>query len=66
MSRRAGLQLDADAALGRHPRHAQGWRDQLEHDDSLDAPRGIVLALVWSLVAWACLGIVAWLAMAAF
>jgi hypothetical protein len=62
MSRRAGLQLDADAALGRHPRHARSWRDE-QHDDSLDAPRGIFAALVYSFIGWLCVGIVVVLAM---
>lgn len=41
-SRRAGLQVDVDAAHGRASRHAQGWRDQLDAEDQLDAARGII------------------------
>jgi hypothetical protein len=64
-TRRAGLQLDADAAQGRAQRHAQGARE-IEARDQLDAGEGIVRACGYGLIAWACLGIVAWLAMAAF
>lgn len=65
-TRRTGLQVGQDAAQGRVQRHAQGWRDQLDANDQLDAAEGIVRACGWGLLAWACLGIVAWLAMAAF
>lgn len=60
-SRRAGLQVDADAALGRAARHAQGWRDINCPDEGLDVARGIVSAMALGAVLWTVLLAVGWL-----
>lgn len=53
MNRRTGLQVDADAALGRASRHAQGWRELGGARDELDAARGIVWAAAVGALSWA-------------
>lgn len=61
MSRRSGLQVDADAALGRAPRHALGWRDM---QDQHAAAHGIVVSVAIGAVVWTLLFAVLWLGMA--
>lgn len=61
-NRRTGLQVDADAALGRASRHAQGWRDINVpcNDERFDAARGIATAVALGALLWiAIIGIVA-------
>ena len=51
--RRGGSQLPDDVRDGRTARYAQGWREiNMQHDDSLDAPAGIIHALVLGLCVW--------------
>lgn len=52
MDRRSGIQLPPDVADGRVQRWSQGWRELNQPDDSLEAPSGIIHAMVLGFVVW--------------
>lgn len=61
--RRLGSQTDYQTAMGRTPRHAQGWRDHQPDDVDGDGLRMLRNAVLGGVAVWALLGVLLWWAL---